>query len=74
MAISSLLNFHFDYFFRTISELKSLMRLEDIKQHSNQEINVMEFNTEDKEKLEPVLDWCLKFKVMPFQYMNGGAY
>ena len=59
---------------RTITEMKALMRLEDIKQHSGQDISVMEFNTEDKDKMTPVLDWCMKFKVMPFQYMNGGAY
>ena len=59
---------------RTLNELKSLMRLEDIKQHSNQEINVLEFNTEDESKLGPVLDWCIRFKTVQFQYMNGNAY
>ena len=59
---------------RTLNELKSLMRLEDIKQHSNQEINVLEFNTEDETKLGPVLDWCIRFKTVQFQYMNGNAY
>ena len=59
---------------RTLNELKSLMRLEDIRQHSNQEINVLEFNTEDESKLGPVLDWCIRFKTVQFQYMNGNAY
>ena len=59
---------------RTLNELKSLMRLEDIKQHSNQEINVLEFNTEDHAKLGPVLDWCMKYKSVQFQHMNGNAY
>ena len=59
------------YLYRTLNELKCLMRMEDIIQHSSQEITMMEFTTEDKEKIEPVLDWCMKFKVMPFQHMNG---
>ena len=59
---------------RSISEFKSLMRLEDIKQHSGQEISVLEFNTQDKEKLGPVLDWCLKYKTVPFAHMNGSSY
>ena len=59
---------------RSISEFKSLMRLEDIKQHSGQEISVLEFTTEDKEKLGPVLDWCLKYKTVPFAHMNGSSY
>merc|ERR1712045_303034 len=46
---------------RSITELKSLMRLEDIRQHSGQDITVLEWTTEDKEKISPVLDWCLKF-------------
>ena len=50
------------------------MRIDDIKQHYGQDITILEFSTEDKEKLGPVLDWCLKFKSMPFQYMNGAAY
>ena len=59
---------------RTLTELKCLMRMEDIIQHSSQEITMMEFTTEDKEKIEPVLDWCMKFKVLPFQQMNGNMY
>ena len=59
---------------RTLNELKSLMRLEDIKQHSNQEINVLEFNTEEESKLTPVLDWCMKYRTVQFQHMNGNAY
>ena len=50
------------------------MRMEDIIQHSSQEITMMEFNTEEKEKIDPVLDWCMKFKVMAYQYMNGNMY
>ena len=59
---------------RSISEFKALMRLEDIKQHSGQEISVLEFHTQDKEKLGPVLDWCLKYKTVPFAHMNGSSY
>ena len=59
---------------RTLNELKSLMRLEDIRQHSSQEINVMEFNTEEEAKLGPVLDWCMKYKTVPFHHMNGNVY
>lgn len=59
---------------RTLNELKSLMRLEDIRQHSSQDINVMEFTTEDESKLRPVLDWCMKYKTVPFHHMNGNAY
>ena len=61
--------------FRTITELKNLMRIDDIKQHFSQDINILEFSTEDKDKLGPVLDWCMKFKTMSsYQYMNGAAY
>ena len=51
------------------------MRIDDIKQHFSQDINILEFSTEDKDKLGPVLDWCMKFKTMSsYQYMNGAAY
>ena len=39
---------------------------------ATQDITVLEWTTEDKEKISPVLDWCLKFKQVP--YMNGASY
>jgi len=59
---------------RTLNEMKTLMRLEDIIMHSTQKIEIMEFTSEDKEKIEPILEWCMKFKTTPQQMMNGSAY
>ena len=50
------------------------MRLEHIMRECPQEITTTTFSTENKEKLEEVLNWCLKYKVVQFSQMNGAAY
>lgn len=47
------------------------MRMDDIIQHSSQQITMMEFTTEDQEKVKPILDWCMKYKNVNYHYMNG---
>ncbi|XP_023329318.1 ADP-ribosylation factor-like protein 16 [Eurytemora carolleeae] len=59
---------------RTLNELKQLMRLDEIKEHSTQELHSLDFNTEETSKIEPILNWCLKFKNINYEMMNGTTY
>lgn len=46
---------------RSLSELMSLMRLSQIASVSRQNVNHVTFNLKEKENLQHIYDWCVRF-------------